>query len=308
MVCWITDGSSGFTIKGNVVTHADDRGVDNVFNAMWRDGDGVASGEHYWKIQFHTLSHGAGVGFTSKDHFKQGYACNAIKYLGNLSNGSGLLVGKFGPSPKAGDIIGILAVFVGDRLQMYIDLNQQSLGLAFDVPASTFKSIYPVVAFHKSGSATCTKESKIPNIRVRAPDDFTGIEGDWKLGYFEEKRIDPERFKQSGIDSEFLVVPTSTITKSGPYEYSWHVQMVNNLSTTLSRKDGIWKTSNSSLTMMLGTPQSLKLEYEISSLIEEVKVVELDYRGDLIIKSDRIVTSWRRYDSTPAPFVGAPFA
>lgn len=90
MACWITDGSDRFTINGNVVTHVDYAYVDNVFNAMWQDG--VSSGEHYWKIHFPILESGAGVGLSLKDHFKQGYTCETIKYMGNLSNDSGLLV------------------------------------------------------------------------------------------------------------------------------------------------------------------------------------------------------------------------
>lgn len=298
MACWITDGSSGFTVNGNVVTHIDDQGVDNVFNAMWQEGDGVSSGKHYWKIHFQTLEDGAGVGLTSKDHFKEGYACKAIKYLGNLSNSGGLLVGNFGPRPNVGDVIGILAVFEDDRLKVYIDVNEKSLGLAFNVPASTFKTIFPIVSFHKSGSATCTKQPETPNITGRASTTFTGIEGDWRLTNFQE----------NGVILDLPCSPTSKIAKKETDKYSWHVKVVNGIRTSLSKEDGNWKTSGAFSTQMLGPPESMKVEHSVNRLIGEVKIIEIDGSGNLSVKSDKISTTWARYDSAPGPYVGEPFA
>lgn len=298
MACWIDDGSTGFTINGNVVTHIDDQGVDNVFNAMWLDGDGVSSGKHYWKIHFQTLEDGAGVGLTSKDHFKKGYACKAINYLGNLSNCGGLLVGNFGPRPEAGDVIGILAVFEGDRLKVYIDVNEKSLGLAFDVPATTFKTIFPMVSFHKSGSATCTKQPDTPNVTGRASTTFTGIEGDWRL----------TNLLENGFRLDLPCSPSSKISKKDTDSYSWNVKVVNHLGTNLSKEDGNWKTSGVSSTMMLGPPASMKVEKSVNSLMNEVNVIEIDESGNLSIKSDKLSSTWLRYDSAPGPYVGEPFA
>jgi len=298
MACWIHDGSSGFTINGNIVSYLDNEGCDNVFNCMWQEGDGVSSGKHYWKIHFHTLEDGAGVGLTSRDHFKQGYACKAIKYLGNLSNGGALLIGNFGPSPTAGDVLGILAVFEGDRLKVYIDVNGKSLGLAFNVPASTFKSIFPLVSFHKSGSATCTKQTDIPIYTDRAPTTFVGIEGDWKLTNFQEK----------GVTVALQSSPTCKIRKQEENKFSWHAKVCNNLGTTLSRVDGKWKASATRATMMLGPPELMKLEHSVSGLIEGVRIVEVEANDNLSIKSETISSTWTRYDSSPGPYIGEPFA
>jgi len=298
MASWTHDGSSGFTINGNIVSYVDNEGCDNVFNCIWQEGDGVSSGKHYWKIHFHTLENGAGVGLTSKDHFKQGYACKAIKYLGNLSNGGGLLVGNFGPSPTAEDTIGILAVFEVDRLKVYIDVNGKSLGLAFDVPASTFKSIFPIVSFHKSGSATCTKEIDIPNNTDRAHTTFVGIDGDWRLTSFQE----------NGVTLALQSSPTCKIKKLEGNKYSWHTKVCNNLGTTLLRDDGNWKTTGTRSTKMLGPPELMKLENLVSSLIEGVRSVEVEANESLSIKSETVSSTWTRYDSSPGPYVGEPFA
>ncbi|XP_037041832.1 uncharacterized protein LOC119078427 [Bradysia coprophila] len=297
-MAWITDGSDGFAVNVDVVTHVDNKGVDNVFNAMWQDGDGVSSGEHYWKIHFPTLESGAGVGLTSKDYFKKGYACRAINYLGNLSNCGGLLVGNFGPRPKQADTIGILAVYEGDRLKVYVDENGTSLGLAFNVPASTFKSIFPVVSFHSSGSATCTKQTEIPKVTSRASATFTGIEGDWKLTNLEE----------NAVVLDLPLKPTAKLTKIDTDKYSFNVHVINRMWTNLFKADGDWKTSGVCSTMIGGDPESMKFEDTVGSLIEKVKVVEVDAGGNLSVKSDTLSSTWTRYDSTPGPFVGEPFA
>lgn len=287
---WITDGSVGFTVNEDVVSYVDKRGGDNVFNAMWQEGDGVSSGQHYWKIHFPTLVGGAGVGLTSRKHFRKGYACDTIKYLGNLSDGGGLLVFDFGPRPKQGDLIGILAVFEGDRLKVYIDVNNASLGLAFDVPASLFESIYPMVSFKESGSATCTKQMDIPNIKTRTPEKFTGIEGNWKLTR-----------RNGGLKGSRTA--TTKIKKIDTDTYYWGVDVVNLHRYTLTKTNGNWKAIRDRSTKMGGDPASLAFEDSFMRSISHVTTFEIDVNGNLAIGS----STWTRYDATPEPYVGQPF-
>lgn len=295
---WISDGSSELTINGNIVTHQSNAIGDNVFNCMWRDGDGVLTGKHYWKIHFHSLEGGAGVGITSADHFKKGYACRGLKYLGNLSDGGRLLVSKFGPPPSAGDVIGILAVIDNQRLKVYIDVNGKSVGLAFNVPASTFKTIFPFVSFRKSGSASCTKQSEIPNIYDRALTTFAGVEGEWRL----------LRLQENDIQLRLQSLPTSKIRKLETNKYSWFIKVVNNISTYLSMENGNWVTSGFTSTKMIGPPELMKIERTILSLMEGLKQVKIEDNGDLFVDSDNISSIWSRYDATPQPYVGNPFA
>lgn len=67
MACWISDGSSGITINGDIVIHDvnNRKGVwpDDLFNCMWQEGDGVSSGKHYWKVNFQKLEEGGGAYF-----------------------------------------------------------------------------------------------------------------------------------------------------------------------------------------------------------------------------------------------------
>lgn len=301
MAQWIPDGSSGFTVDGNTVTHVDESGGGNIFNCLWEEGDGVTSGSHYWKIHFDALEDGGGVGLTSKDRFKEGYACRALAYSGNLSNGIGLLVLNFGSAPCAGDTVGLFATFVDDRLKVYIDLNGKSLGLAFDVPASTFNSIYPMVFFNSSGSAKCHKESDPPSSTVRPTATFDGFEGDWKLKELQENE-DPV-----AVAAELLATISTKLKKDGEHEYVWSTSVVNNIITRLWLDDDKWKTSHVSSTKMLGLPEHMDVESKVIDLIAALSSINVNDNGELSIKSDALSSVWTRYDATPGPFIGEPF-
>lgn len=302
MAQWLPDGSSGFTVNGNTVAHVDESGGSNIFNSLWEEGDGVASGSHYWKIHFDSLEDGGGVGLTSKDRFKEGFACRSLSYSGNLSNGIGLLVPNFGAAPCAGDTVGIYASFADDRLKVYIDLNGASLGLAFDVPASTFDSVFPIVFFNTSGSAKCQKETDAPGSIVRATEPFSGIEGDWKL-----KELIPENEGPTDVRAELKDTLSTKLRKDGENEYIWCTNVVNNINTRLWSDNDQWKTSHVQSTKMLGAPEDMDVEGKIIDLIGALSSINLNDNGELSIKSDALSSVWTRYDATAGPFVGEPF-
>lgn len=296
---WITDGSPGFTINGNVVTHVDENVVDNVFNCMWQEYNGVSSGKHYWKINFRTLDGGGGgVGLTTKESFGKGYQCKGFCFNGNLSDdGKRLLVADFGQSPVQGDTIGILVSFEGDRLKVFLDINGKSLGLAFNVSVSEtkFTSVFPMVRFNHSGSATCIREQEIPDFTKCVPVTYTGIEGNWKL-----KRI--QEGTNSFVLQNFFVYlrhsPTSEIRKIGENEYSWYTEVLNSFRTTLSIVNGIWKTDSVFHTLVGGRAEVMQFESKISDLISNVRTVEVDSDGTLHINSGTITSAWKRCNVT----------
>lgn len=297
-MAWITDGSDGFTVDGNVVSHTLDELTCNVFNAMWQDGEGVSVGEHYWKIHFLSLGGGAGVGLTSRRHFNKGYACKAIEYLGNLSDGSTLLANDFGPIPEEGDTIGIMAAFVGDTLKMYLDINGKSLGLAFIVPASTFGPIFPMVFFQTSGSASCAKQSVIPDLTRRSILTFSGIEGNWGL----------TNLRENGVAVRITRSVSVQIKQVDTDKYSMCGGILNRLQAELSKVDGVWKTSPVRSDANDYYCESVKFEHTVRGLIMgNINCVELDESGKLSIKSDTISTTWYRCDPAPRPYVGDPF-
>ncbi|KAG4071469.1 hypothetical protein HA402_011623 [Bradysia odoriphaga] len=297
MSSWTTDGSTGFSTSRDTVNLEPNGGVDNVFNAMWRDGDGVSSGQHYWKIHIKSLGSGVGIGITSNEHFGKGYACKSLMYCGDLNIGERYsrkprLVADFGPKPKLGDTIGIFAVFEGARLKVYLEVNGTSLGLAFDVPAFTFESIFPMVSFYLSGSATCAKYTDIPpNITKRAPIVYPGIEGRWKLSKFGDKMFPAP------------VAPETLISKVATDKYKWYI---NKFSSNLSHENGTWKSD----TLFIPGGRSRKkpreaLDQTIIDLMVAVKKVEIDGSHNLSIRTDSTSSTWYRPKVTP--FVGEPF-
>jgi len=302
MAQWLPDGSSGFTVDGNTVTHVDESGGGNIFNCLWDEGDGVTSGSHYWKIHFDSLEDGGGVGLTSKDRFKEGFACRSLSFSGNLSNGGALLVSSFGAEPIAGDTVGIFALFADDRLKVFIDLNGTSLGLAFDVPASTFDSVYPIVTFNRSGSANCQKLSDPPSSTTRTIAPFSGIEGNWKL-----KELLQENEQPVTVSEDLQASLSTKLKKDGENEYVWCTNVVNNIITRLWSEDDQWKTAHVQSTKMLGDPEHMDVESKIIDLITALSSINVNDNGDLSVKSDALSSVWKRYDATPDPFVGEPF-
>lgn len=63
--------------------------------------------------------------------------------IGNLSDGSGLLVQSFGDRIKGGDKIGVLLQLTDADMKMYLFHNERSLGLAFHVQSPYPKPLYP---------------------------------------------------------------------------------------------------------------------------------------------------------------------
>lgn len=300
MARWVTDGSPYLIVNGDLVEHSPHPQEKTPSNAMWEDGTGVSSGRHYWRIHFSMLEGRSGFGFTSGEHFRRGYDCKAAMYMfGDLCHGGrdGTLVLNFGPKPVEGDTVGMLAVFEEDRLKVYFDVNGKSLGLAFSVPRSVFTSIYPMVRFYSVGSASCTKQTEIPDITVRPPVRFVGIEGNWKL----------RKFFENDVETKVVVSVSCKIEKKTPHQYEWSAAVSKTIRTKLTAVNGKWITtpiiSDTSTLAQVGH----KFEVHIKSLMNAVRRVEVGEDGHLSIESDTISTLWKRYDATPRPFMFNPF-
>ncbi|KAJ6639198.1 hypothetical protein Bhyg_11938, partial [Pseudolycoriella hygida] len=239
-----------------------------------------------------------------------------------LRNCGGLLVGSFGPRPKEGDEIGILAVFEGSASctkQSAIPddvgrtpvtftgiegdwklINFHTNGAPLDLPCGVtskiskketdkynwfvkvvngmrcnlsklemIKRLLPghALTLHlnllleilsnkkhymsNNRSATCTKQSAIPDDVGRTPVTFTGIEGDWKL----------VNFQTNGAPLDLPRRVTSKISKNETDKYNWFVKVVNNMRCNLSKVDGAWKTSPVASTLMLGPKECMNVEH-----------------------------------------------
>jgi hypothetical protein len=306
---WISDGSPELSSEGNLVKCQLERSSGNVYNALWKEGEGLtAAGSQYWKLRFDNLGEhdGAFAGLTDLDKFKKGWATKGLLYGGNLSNGGALLVGEFGPRIGNGDVLGIFAVLENETLKVYFDLNEMPLGLAFDVPKTALNAAYPVVHFSGPGSATIERVGKHPTSLVRPLPTHVGITGDWELAEFKIK---------SEVQDTFGMNVTMRFTKEdapGSGEsYSVHLHVVNNIGFKLDRKDGKgpWTTPEARMsTMMGGTPEMMKLESTINQLTTSPSLVELS--GAMLLVNNSAVemeSKWKRYSTEKQPVTQNPF-
>lgn len=303
---WVTDNSPGFKVDGALVKNVQKKET-KPCNAMWQDvEDGVRSGKHFWNIRFPTLEGAAGVGLTSKDHFKQGYDCQAIQLLkGDLRNGghNDCLIPKFYKYKEieAGDEIGILAVFEEHKLKVYFEVNGVSLGPGFFLSDKIFKSIFPIVTFYNSGSATCTKLTEIRDITFRPRPIHAGILGDWKATNMTANNVIYQQIRR--ITSEF--------TEIGPDKYKWVGQVKRTFETVAARENGKWSTETlRTLPAIIpaNDPPTLDLEDRLRTLMENVIIIEHDPDEDILFtETERISIRWKRYDPSPGPFCGDPF-
>ncbi len=146
---WIVEQSestSAVHVNGNTITCTKDGYYGSPINVMYGD-PADHNGQYFWQVEFQELdSQGGGnpsVGLTTEQGFQNGWGLKAMKYLGNLSDGSALLVSAFGDQIKNNDKVGLLLQLTNADLKVYIFHNDRPLGLAFHVQSPYPKPLYP---------------------------------------------------------------------------------------------------------------------------------------------------------------------
>lgn len=145
---WVVEQSENtpaITVNGNTVSSNNEGCYGSPINVLYKDAANQ-NGQYYWIVEFLRLDSaegGVSVGLTTDQGFQAGWGLEAMKYLGNLSDGSALLVSSFGERIKSTDNVGLLLELTDVDLKFYIFLNEQSLGLAFHLQAPYPKPLYP---------------------------------------------------------------------------------------------------------------------------------------------------------------------
>lgn len=146
---WIveqSDESSAVTVNGNTISCTKEGYYGSPINVLYKD-PADRSGDFFWEIEVQQSDNQGGsyvsVGVTDEQSFKSGWGLKAMKYLGNLSDGSGLLVQRFGEPIKQGDKVGILLRLSDAELKMFLFHNERPLGLAFHFQAPFPKPLFP---------------------------------------------------------------------------------------------------------------------------------------------------------------------
>lgn len=144
---WVVEQSentSAVTVHGDTITSTSDGYYGSPINVMFKD-PASDNGQYFWQLEFQELQEngGASVGLTTERGFKNGWGLRAMKYLGNLSDGSGLLVSAFGDQISQNDKVGLLLQLTNADLKFYLFHNERPLGLAFHIQSPYPKPLYP---------------------------------------------------------------------------------------------------------------------------------------------------------------------
>jgi len=294
---WIGDGSNCYTIEGPSIECRPPQGAgDNKYSALLDDG--VSQGEAYWEF---SILKGSSVwcGVTARQYLQQGYKTRGMMYGGNVSDGSGLLIQKFGPSVNAGDVIGVLVECSPQGVTVSFFHNNKALGAAFQIPAPYPHPLCPLVGFGSEGGKVKVDRASAPQNRSRVGETTQQAPpcGEWKLVAF---------------DGSVPVQHPSTLSITRDHHsqgeaYRVSGKVVNSFNGVLSRtpvvqtmqyipgaqngSGGGWSASPFSSTMMAGPEELMDLERKVLFALGNVKDVSSSNQFPLVISASEGNTS-----------------
>jgi len=131
-----------------------------------------------WKIEEGT---GMWIGLAEETKFGPGYQLKGLLYggPGNLSDGSSLVTGHWGPKFGPGDSIGMKLEVVNGATIVSFRHNEKPLGAAFNLEGWTGVKLRPVVSLGKEGQAVSLQPSSGGSF-AKVEGAREGIEGDWE--------------------------------------------------------------------------------------------------------------------------------
>lgn len=146
---------------------------------------GPTAGTRFYSFSL-TGPPGTWIGACTKDRFAPGWRLKGLLYggPGNLSDGSALVTGQWGPEFGDGDSIGML-VEQGDSVRIQYTKNGVGLGPAFNIAGWSSGDLYPCVSFDTEGQGVVVKEAPPPPSESFLKPGFAGggIEGSWEGRY-----------------------------------------------------------------------------------------------------------------------------
>ncbi|CAF2522283.1 unnamed protein product [Rotaria sp. Silwood2] len=275
---WVVEQSentSAVNVNGDTITCTQDGYYGSPINVMYKDSANQ-NGQYFWQMEFQEMQENGSVsvGLTTDGGFKSGWGLKAMKYLGNLSDGSALLVSAFGEQIKQNDKVGILLQLTDADLKMYIFHNERPLGLAFHISSPYPKPLYPVISFNTNGKVKINRSQQIPKLLERASPEFAGVDGNWKI-------IDYSPHPEC-VGCKF------EIKSENPNMYRLHAHVVNSMNCCLeyNPENNQWKSSPLMATMMMGPPEAMKKENLVGNLISNIQHLEIQGQQHLVIKTN----------------------
>ena len=130
-----------------------------------------------------------------------------------------------------------------------------------------------VVSFNSNGEAKICRVQEIPISLNRISSQFTGIEGDWNIVNYPQH---PE-----------CIGCAFHIKNQGQNNYSLHTRVVNSMNCTLKHNptNNECKASPVMSTMMAGSPDEMRRESLVGSLISDIQSVNVQGQQQLVIQT-----------------------
>lgn len=185
---------------------------------------------------------------------------------------------------------------------MFVFLNDQPLGLAFDVPQSTLEGVYPVVKFRGKGSVKIEEGVAADAPSVLEPVRPLILEGNWTL-------------LQLGNDRAFETKVTMKITKTTDrvYDqaYGLRIHIRNKFMGKLYEKTpSNWVGQIVDQTALPGqTAADLTLEANVSKHITGITTIVLDVdKAELRLVSADSTSVWKQIAAKPTTVNWDPFS
>jgi len=216
-----------------------------------------------------------------------------------FSDGSGLLIQKFGPTVNAGDIVGVLLECASHGVTVSYFHNSKPLGAAFQIPAPFPHPLCPLVGFGSEGGKVKVDRAPVPHNRSRVGETTQQAPpcGEWKL---------------VALDGSVPVLHPSTLTISRDNHsqgeaYRVGGKVVNSFNGVLTRTPAVqtmqynpgaqngsgggWSASPFSSTMMAGPDELMDLERKVLFALGNVKDVSSNNQYPLVISAQEGNTS-----------------
>ena len=251
-MAWKEDGSGQLVLDGAKVTNIGGKKA----NAMWVEGQGGAG---QWTFTLGPSGQGGvRIGVAEEERFGPGYKVKGLMFggPGNLSDGSALVAGHWGPKVEA-----------GDRLDMRLELNEavvlsfrhngKPLGAAFHISNWTGGALRPVVSLSSKEQEISIAASSLSaeDFALRpGSDNGDTLEGKW-----------------TAEDLEVM------FAKENPSSWRFSAKVANSISASVTRTEGGgWSVGSVISTQMMPPPHLESKERAFTTLLTNLTDLRLE--------------------------------
>jgi len=209
-MAWKCDESGFLEAAAAEVKYVGTEAGDKKGNAIWMDGEG---GPGEWSFSI-VGGQGMWVGVAEEAKFGAGYKLKGLLYggPGNLSDGSSLVTGHWGPKFGSPANLSMKLTVDGERVRVSFSLDGVGLGTAFDIQGWNGGSLRPVVSLNSNGHGVTITSSRGGNFS-KEEKIGEGIGGRW-VGKDLEVQLEPQGNNVWRLGAKVANSISCTVTKT----------------------------------------------------------------------------------------------